>query len=203
MNTVPFDFDKWMKLYQEDPEAFERERQNAISTFLDSVPEERREGLQRLQWRIDAERRRHRSAIGSMVAIHRMMLAEFSRLSISLEVLQALLRGGSASSFLAEKRHGYCTSFPKKAPLRSILQETACWQMPMQAVLFLSRERFLSVLVRACRSCGHSQEERFYQYRQKIQWENHRRARRMFYIEAVPLLLFELFLVLPVASEIR
>ena len=93
MNTVPFDFDKWMKLYQEDPEAFERERQNAISTFLDSVPEERRESLQRLQWRIDAERRRHRSAIGSMVAIQRMMFTEFSRLSKSLEVLQALLRG--------------------------------------------------------------------------------------------------------------
>lgn len=45
MNTVPFDFDKWVKLYQEDPEAFERERQNAIDIFLDSVPEERKESL--------------------------------------------------------------------------------------------------------------------------------------------------------------
>lgn len=95
MNTDPFDFDKWMKLYQEDPEAFERERQNAIGTLLDSVPEERKERLRRLQWRIDAERHRRRSAIGSMVAIYRMMFAELSRLSGSLEVLQALLRGDS------------------------------------------------------------------------------------------------------------
>lgn len=116
MNTVPFDFDKWMELYQEDPEAFERERQNAISTFLDSVPEERRESLQRFQWRIDAERRRHRSAIGSMVAIHRMMLAEFSRLSMSLEVLQALLRGESAPSFLAEKGMATVLPFQRKHP---------------------------------------------------------------------------------------
>ncbi|QQS15748.1 MAG: DUF3135 domain-containing protein [Candidatus Moraniibacteriota bacterium] len=45
MNTVPFDFEKWVKLYQEDTEAFERERQNTIDIFLDSVPEERRENL--------------------------------------------------------------------------------------------------------------------------------------------------------------
>ena len=105
MNTVPFDFDKWMELYQEDPEAFERERQNAISTFLDSVPEERRESLQRLQWRIDAERRRHRSAIGSMVAIQRMMLVEFAKLSESMENLWVLFGRCSAdASFLSEKR---------------------------------------------------------------------------------------------------
>ena len=116
MNTVPFDFDKWMELYQEDPEAFERERQNAISTFLDSVPEERRESLQRLQWRIDAERRRHRSAIGSMVAIQRMMFTEFSRLSKSLEVLQALLKGDSASSFFAEKGGATILPFQRKHP---------------------------------------------------------------------------------------
>lgn len=114
MNTVPFDFDKWMELYQEDPEAFERERQNAISTFLDSVPEERKESLQRLQWRIDAERRRHRSVIGSMVAIHQMMLADLSRLSGSLEVLQALLRGDSASSFFAEKGMATVLPFQRK-----------------------------------------------------------------------------------------
>lgn len=114
MNTVPFDFDKWMKLYQEDPEAFERERQNAISTFLDSVPEERRESLQRLQWRIDAERRRHRSAIGSMVAIQRMMFTEFSRLSKSLEVLQALLRGGPTPSFSTEKESAIILPFQRK-----------------------------------------------------------------------------------------
>lgn len=65
MNTVPFNFDEWMKLHQEDPEAFERERQSAIEAFLDSVPKERKEGLQKFQWRIDTERRRHQSATGS------------------------------------------------------------------------------------------------------------------------------------------
>ena len=98
-----------MKLYQEDPEVFERERQNAIGIFLGSIPEERRESLQRLQWRIDAD-------IGSMVAIQRIMFTEFSRLSKSLEVLQALLRGGSASSFFAEKGMATVLPFQRKHP---------------------------------------------------------------------------------------
>lgn len=114
MNTVPFDFDKWMRLYQEDPEAFERERRGVIDAFLDSVPQERREELLKLQWRVDAERRRHRSATGSMVAIQRMMFTELSRLSKSLEVLQALLRGGPTPSFSTEKGSAIVLPFQRK-----------------------------------------------------------------------------------------
>ena len=74
MVSLEFDFDEWMHLYQSDPKEFEKRRQKIIDQEIEGIPEERREVARKLQWRIDAERRRHHSPMGALIALQKMML---------------------------------------------------------------------------------------------------------------------------------
>jgi len=67
------EFNDWAALADADPNAFERMRQSLIDEFIESAPEERREHLRCLQWRIDQERARARSPLGACIRITRMM----------------------------------------------------------------------------------------------------------------------------------
>lgn len=71
--TLAIDFDDWAKLAQTDAEAFERRRQEVIDNLIAEAPEHMRERLRRLQWRVDAERRRYKHPLKSCVVIFNMM----------------------------------------------------------------------------------------------------------------------------------
>lgn len=71
--TLPIDFDEWSKLAQSDAEAFERRRREVIDQLIAEAPEHMRERLHRLQWRVDAERRRYKHPLKSCVVIFNMM----------------------------------------------------------------------------------------------------------------------------------
>jgi len=71
--TQPFDFDAWMNLAKEDPDAFEAHRQQAIEEKLASAPPARQQRLRSLQWRIDMERRRYRNPQSACVHLFGMM----------------------------------------------------------------------------------------------------------------------------------
>lgn len=75
-----WDFDTWMHLAQQDPERFEALRAEAIERVIDSVTEDRKIHLRRLQWRIDQVRDRSKNPMAATVAISRMMWDSFQDL---------------------------------------------------------------------------------------------------------------------------
>lgn len=72
--SVPFVFEEWAELAQSDPQAFEQQRQQYIDSFLATVPSKQRNRLERLQWRIDMERRLATTPLSACVRISRMMM---------------------------------------------------------------------------------------------------------------------------------
>lgn len=70
---VPFDFDVWAELARNDAEAFEQRRLEVIEDYIASAPESMQPRLRRLQWRIDAERRRYKHPLKSCVMVFNMM----------------------------------------------------------------------------------------------------------------------------------
>ena len=66
-------FEDWVSLANEDPDAFERLRQELIDEFIDSAPPDRRKHLRSLQWRIEQERARSQTPLGACIRITRMM----------------------------------------------------------------------------------------------------------------------------------
>ena len=71
--TAEIDFDTWVEMARNDPEAFEAMRLKAIASVIDDAPEANRERLRRLQWRIDQERRLARTPMAACMRISRMM----------------------------------------------------------------------------------------------------------------------------------
>lgn len=66
-----FDFDDWAALARRDRAAFERRRARVIQRCIASAGDATR--LARLQWRIDAERRRARTPLGACLKLSAMM----------------------------------------------------------------------------------------------------------------------------------
>jgi hypothetical protein len=71
-NHTDLDFDHLLKLAEKDPVKFEDMRQQAIDTFIATLPDERQVHLRRLQWRIDQERR-NRSPLSACIHISSLM----------------------------------------------------------------------------------------------------------------------------------
>lgn len=67
------EFQQWVEMAENDPELFERLRQDAINEVIENAPTAHRQRLRCLQWRIDQERRQSKSALGACVRISRMM----------------------------------------------------------------------------------------------------------------------------------
>lgn len=86
---MQFDIDEWQRLAREDPREFERRRQAEIDALIAHAPAEQRERLRALQFRIDLERRRAKTALASAVRLQSMMWERFA------ELREALLALGS------------------------------------------------------------------------------------------------------------
>ncbi|HZP87763.1 MAG TPA: DUF3135 domain-containing protein [Burkholderiales bacterium] len=84
-----FDVDRWLRLAQESPEEFERSRLAAIEETIASAPAHMQNRLRGLQFRIEMERRRSRSALGCALQIQRMMWERFADLRLALKDLLA------------------------------------------------------------------------------------------------------------------
>ncbi len=70
-------FEKWFEemacLAQEDPEAFERRREELIEEAISQADPAYQERLRRLQWRIDMERKRCKTALAACLRLYEMM----------------------------------------------------------------------------------------------------------------------------------
>jgi hypothetical protein len=72
--SVPFVFEEWAELARTNPQAFEQQRQQYLEAFLANVPSRQRSRLERLQWRIDMERKRAATPLSACLRISRMMM---------------------------------------------------------------------------------------------------------------------------------
>ena len=68
-----FDFDRWAKLADTDPAAFEAQRQAAIEEAIAQAPERTRARLQRLQWKLDQIRRTSGTPLAAAIRMNEMM----------------------------------------------------------------------------------------------------------------------------------
>lgn len=67
-------FDYWMELAKNNPDAFEKERTQAIDEIIDSAPEHMQQRLRGLQWRIDNEIKLTNSPMEACVRVNRLMM---------------------------------------------------------------------------------------------------------------------------------
>ena len=72
--SVPFVFEEWAALAQSNPQAFEQQRQQLIESFISTAPDRQRCRLERLQWRIDMERKLSPTPLSACVRISGMMM---------------------------------------------------------------------------------------------------------------------------------
>lgn len=78
---LEFDFDILKELAENNPDHFEEVRQEIISDFIQSLPEERRHRMECLQWRIDRTREKSKTALAACMAITEMMWESFEQLN--------------------------------------------------------------------------------------------------------------------------
>lgn len=68
-----FNFDEWLQLANNDPEAFEKRRQQAIDALIAETSGEQQQRLRGLQWRIDMERRKYKDSLVRCQRVFSMM----------------------------------------------------------------------------------------------------------------------------------
>jgi hypothetical protein len=87
-----FDFEAWATLARENPEEFERRREQEIRKVIDARPDLRHR-LEGLQFRIDAERKLARTPLKACLRISALMWDSFYALKYELDGLAAGVRG--------------------------------------------------------------------------------------------------------------
>ena len=103
-NEKEFDFDHWMKLAKDDPEAFEKQREAAIDGYISNVPGTvQRDRLQRLQWRVNKEREMAKSPMDAAIRIYDMMWESVGKNIDALQDLADALTGNLADSVADRK----------------------------------------------------------------------------------------------------
>ncbi len=87
----PMVFKYWSELAVQDPDRFERERREVIGEAISAAPEDKRERLLRLQWRIDTERARASNPLSACIRLNRMLFESFYAKNGFANTLQASL----------------------------------------------------------------------------------------------------------------
>ncbi len=71
-----FDFSQWAEMARTDPEGFEAMRDEALQEFIRTAPEDYRQRLSGLQFRIDLERRRSKTPLAACIRISQLMMSK-------------------------------------------------------------------------------------------------------------------------------
>jgi len=104
-----FNVDEWRRLAVEDPQEFERRREAAIRTVIEQAPPEHQARLLQLQFRIDLERRRAKTALGATVRLQSMMWERFAALRAAL----LTLTGEAKAAEESPRRSAKVLQFPR------------------------------------------------------------------------------------------
>jgi hypothetical protein len=92
-----FDFDAWVELARQDPQAFEEKRKNIIETAIQGAPEQRQQRLRCLQWKLDKIRETSRTPMMACLQINRLLWENVTGEHGLLNSLQHLQRGETGS----------------------------------------------------------------------------------------------------------
>ena len=68
-----FDFDAWVELARQDPQAFEEKRKHIIETAIQGAPEQKQQRLRCLQWKLDKIRETSRTPMMACLQINRLL----------------------------------------------------------------------------------------------------------------------------------
>ncbi len=113
-----FDFNYWLKLAQDNPEAFERERQQVVDKYIGSIKETNvQERMRCLQWKIDTERKLAKNPMDSAIRIYDMMWESLGKNQEALQELSDLLVD-TKNLAMAPKQSTHKTYTAKIIPFR-------------------------------------------------------------------------------------
>jgi len=97
MNTPParpkFDFDAWVKLARQDPQAFEEKRKRIIEDAIQEAPAHKQQRLRCLQWKLDKIRETSRTPMIACLHINRLLWENVTGEDGLLNRLQQLQTG--------------------------------------------------------------------------------------------------------------
>lgn len=111
-----FDFDLWAKLAQDDPEAFEVKRREAIEAAIGQAPDSEQQRLRGLQFRIDMERQRASNPLSACIRINKMLMDQFTLLRGALNELTNEVQGQHSPSVQTEPVSAEVFHFPTTQP---------------------------------------------------------------------------------------
>lgn len=92
-----FDFDQWATIARQDPEQFERMRQQLINEVIAQSPEHLKQRMEGLQWQIDQIRKQSSNPMTSCLRISQEMCGSVLR---ERGLLKALQEPGTIPQFL-------------------------------------------------------------------------------------------------------
>ncbi|HAJ92403.1 MAG TPA: DUF3135 domain-containing protein [Gammaproteobacteria bacterium] len=102
MNTPParpkFDFDAWVKLARQDPQAFEEKRNRIIEDAIKKAPAHQQQRLRCLQWKLDKIRETSRTPMLACLHINRLLWENVTGTHGLLNSLQQLQSGNHGHS---------------------------------------------------------------------------------------------------------
>lgn len=78
------DLDKMFKLAEEDPEGFKEYSEALLQEHFESLPEDRRNRAEQIQWKLDGTLRKYKNNIARMNKAGELMLASLNELNMAL-----------------------------------------------------------------------------------------------------------------------
>ena len=88
-----FDFDAWVELARQDPQAFEEKRKHIIEAAIQGAPKEKQQRLRCLQWKLDKIRETSRTPMMACLQINRLLWENVTGEHGLLNSLQQLQSG--------------------------------------------------------------------------------------------------------------
>ena len=104
--TLHFDFDEWVALNKEDPEAFEKRRVVWCQQLINSAPPSSQRRLNGLFFQINMEKQRSSNAMDSCIRLSKLMWEKFHELRDELQGLIDLPATGFSEPLQSSQLHG-------------------------------------------------------------------------------------------------
>ena len=98
-----FDFDAWVELARQDPQAFEEKRKRLIDKAILNAPEQKQQRLRCLQWKLDKIRETSRTPMMACLQINRLLMENVTGEHGLLNSLQQL-QGNQAGARKQRKK---------------------------------------------------------------------------------------------------
>ena len=92
-SNTTFDFDSWATLAQQDPQAFEIERNRIIEHTINRAPIHKQQRLRCLQWKLDIIRHTSPTPLSACLRINRLLWENLTGKNGLLENLNRLSTG--------------------------------------------------------------------------------------------------------------